>query len=199
MPRTPEQFEQMREESRERILSSALELFADKGFSSTSVRSLAARAGVSQGLLYNYFDSKLDLLRAIFARGAEEVDETFAAAEAATPSESLAVLVRAAFEAVRHNRQFWRLSYQLRMQADVLADVGPEIAARGAAIRSRIEELLDRAGARRASVRATLLFAAIDGAAQHYVLAPEGYPLDAVAEELILRFVPSTGTTGEAR
>lgn len=198
MPRTPEQFEQIRAESREKILSSALELFAERGFSATSVRSLAERAGVSLGLLYNYFDGKLDLLRAIFARGSEEVDETFAAAEAAAPSESLMVLVRAAFETVRRNRQFWKLSYQLRMQADVLADIGPEIAARGAAIRSRIEELLVQTGARDASLRATLLFAAIDGVAQHYVLDPEHYPLDAVTEDLILLLVPSEGLPEEA-
>lgn len=194
MPRTPEQFEQIRTESREKILTSALELFAERGFSTTSVRSLAERAGVSLGLLYNYFDGKLDLLRAILARGSEEVDETFAAAEAAPPSESLTVLVRAAFETVRQNRQFWKLSYQLRMQADV----GPEIAARGAAIRNRIEELLAQSGARDARLRAALLFAAIDGVAQHYVLDPEHYPLDAVAEDLILLLAPSAGLPVEA-
>lgn len=198
MPRTPEQFEQIREESRERILSGALELFAERGFSGTSVRSLAERAGVSQGLLYNYFDGKLDLLRAIFERGYREVDRTFMAAEDATPSEALGVLVRQAFEAVRHNRLFWKLSYQIRMQAEVLADVGPEITARATAIRGRIEELLLQVGAPDARPRAALLFAAIDGVSQHYVLDPEGYPLDAVAAEVIRRLVPSAELTGEA-
>lgn len=181
----------MREESRENILDSALELFARHGFQGTSVRNLAEHAGVSQGLLYNYFESKQALLRAIFERGSAQVRETFEAAEAAAPVESLAVLVRAAFASVRRNREFWQLSYQLRMQPDVLADVGPAIVDRGREIRARIEELLRRAGAPHAGVRATLLFAAIDGVAQHYVLDPERYPIDEVASDMIRSLVPT--------
>jgi AcrR family transcriptional regulator len=75
-PRTSEQFEEMRRESRERILRSALALFARRGFANTSVRLLAEEAGVSQGLLYNYFDGKHELLRAIFARSMEGVQRT---------------------------------------------------------------------------------------------------------------------------
>lgn len=181
----------MREESRARILDSALTLFSRDGFAATSVRALAKHAGVSQGLLYNYFESKRELLRAIFERGLADVNETFEAAEAAAPSEALAVLIRAAFEGVRGNPDFWKLTYQIRMQPDVLADVGPEIAARGREIRGRIEKLLERMGAADAAVRATLLFAAIDGAAQHYVLEPEEYPLDAVASDLIRGLIPT--------
>lgn len=191
MPRSPEELERIREESRSKILDSALELFARRGFGATSVRMLSKHAGVSQGLLYNYFPGKRELLGAIFERGTAEVNETLAAAEAAAPSEALAVLVEAAFEAVRANPDFWKLTYQVRMQADVLADVGPEIAARGRRIRGRLEELLVRSGADDAPVRATVLFAAIDGAAQHYVLDPGGYPLDDVASSMIRSLVPS--------
>lgn len=195
MPRTPEEFERIRAESREKILDSALELFARHGFAGTPVRTIAESAGVSQGLLYNYFEGKAGLLRAIFERGSVEVRGTLEAAEAARPSEALAVLVRAAFDAVRRNREFWKLTYQLRMQPDVMADVGPEIVARAGRIRRRIEELLERAGIENAGVRATLLFAAVDGTAQHYVLDPDRYPLDAVASELIERLgAPGDGS-----
>lgn len=190
MPRSPEAFGRMREESRERILDSALTLFAERGFARSSIRMLADRAGVSQGLLYNYFAGKHELLREIMARGSEEVDRTFREAEAAAPSESLAVLIGAALAAVRSNPTFWRLSYQIRMQAEVLADVGPELVERASSIRSRIEELLEASGVGDAAARASLVFGAIDGVAQHYVLDPEGYPLDEVASEMVRRLVP---------
>jgi hypothetical protein len=35
------------------------------------------------------------------------------------------------------------------------------------------------------------LFAAIDGAAQHWVLDPDGYPLDAVGAEIVRLFAPA--------
>jgi AcrR family transcriptional regulator len=42
----------------ERILQAAVELFGAKGFAATSVRALAAAAGVSPGLVIHYFGSK---------------------------------------------------------------------------------------------------------------------------------------------
>lgn len=57
-------------------MASALELFAEHGFGSTSVKAIAQRAGVSPGLIYTYFPSKDDLLRAVFERGVEEVFAT---------------------------------------------------------------------------------------------------------------------------
>lgn len=72
MPRTQEQFEQMREASRAKILRAALHVFAKRGFHSATMASIAERAGVATGLLYNYFKSKDDLLAEILeqAKGA---------------------------------------------------------------------------------------------------------------------------------
>jgi AcrR family transcriptional regulator len=189
MPRTPEQFQDMRDGSRERILRSALALFARHGFARTSVRMIAEEAGISQGLLYNYYDGKGALLRAIFERSMEEVRADLDVAGAGSPEEGLALLIRSAFDTLRANPDFWRLSYGVRMQPEVLADLGAEVAAWSHAIVDRIEALLRQAGAGDPGARARVVFAAIDGAAQHWVLDPDGYPLDRVAEEMI-RLLP---------
>lgn len=192
MPRSPEQFGRIREESRERILAAALRLFAHAGYEATPVRSIAAEAGVAQGLLYNYFAGKEALLHAIFARSMERVQSTFeAAAGASTPEEGVGVLVRSAFRTVREHQEFWRLSYQLRMQPEVLTGLGEAVHGWSAAIVARLETLLHEAAAPGAGVAARALFAAIDGAAQHFVLDPERYPLDAVADEIVRRFAPA--------
>jgi AcrR family transcriptional regulator len=47
---------------RQEILQAAAELFAEKGYQRTSVREIAARAGIAPGTIYLYFDSKGDLL-----------------------------------------------------------------------------------------------------------------------------------------
>jgi AcrR family transcriptional regulator len=191
MPRSDEQFERMRDQSRERILRSALTLFARHGFANTSVRMIAEEAGVSQGLPYNYFDGKQALLRAIFERSMEEVQEDLTAASgAASPERSLALLIRSAFQTLRASTDFWRLSYQVRMQPEVLAGLGEQVAAWAAAIPAQIEALLRRGGSADAGAQARVVFAAIDGAAQHYVLDPDRYPLDRVAEQMIRLFAP---------
>ena len=51
--------------ARQRLLETATELFADKGYAGTSVREIVERAGVSKPVLYYYFKSKEGLFYAI--------------------------------------------------------------------------------------------------------------------------------------
>ncbi len=57
------------------ILDAAIYLFADEGFHNVSTRKIAARAGVSEGTLFNYFGSKNELMRAILGRIYEELTD----------------------------------------------------------------------------------------------------------------------------
>ncbi|NWG20684.1 MAG: TetR/AcrR family transcriptional regulator, partial [Chloroflexi bacterium] len=142
-----------------------------------------------QGLLYSHFASKDDLLRAIFQQSVQNVFESFALAEEGDPSRSLvARIIVAAFAVLRANRDFWRLSYGVRMQQPVLAVLGPELSDWTASIRTTMERALRQSGVARPEIEAAILFATIDGVAQHYVLDPEHYPLDAVVEALTLRY-----------
>ena len=47
------------------LLDAALDLFVEKGFAATRVEEVAARAGVSKGTLFLYFQSKEDLFKAV--------------------------------------------------------------------------------------------------------------------------------------
>ena len=53
-----------------RVLQAAIDLFAEKGYASTSVREIVALAGVTKPVLYYYFENKEGLLRAILDRAA---------------------------------------------------------------------------------------------------------------------------------
>lgn len=53
--------EKMKEEKRELILKEALKHFAAKGFFATKIKDIAEGAGIAQGLVYNYFESKEDI------------------------------------------------------------------------------------------------------------------------------------------
>ena len=57
--------------ARQRLLETATELFADKGYAGTSVREIVNRAGVSKPVLYYYFKSKEGLFYAILEWAAE--------------------------------------------------------------------------------------------------------------------------------
>lgn len=51
---------------RQLILEAALDVFAEQGFEGATTKEIAARAGVTHGLIYFYFSSKEDLFQAVF-------------------------------------------------------------------------------------------------------------------------------------
>ena len=55
----------MTADTRERILRAAMELFWEKGYQSTSMADLFARAGINSGSLYHFFPGKQDVLVAV--------------------------------------------------------------------------------------------------------------------------------------
>ena len=50
------------EERRGQILRAAVKLFSDKGYYTTTISQIAREAGVSTGLIYQYFGDKDDIL-----------------------------------------------------------------------------------------------------------------------------------------
>lgn len=59
--------------SREEILKASRELIRQEGWSAISIRSVAAACGVSVGSIYNYFDSKTELVSATVESVWEEI------------------------------------------------------------------------------------------------------------------------------
>jgi AcrR family transcriptional regulator len=60
--------QQLIEARHKQILDAAASMFAEKGFHRATTRDIANRAGVAEGTIYNYFDSKNDLLIGIMMR-----------------------------------------------------------------------------------------------------------------------------------
>ncbi len=189
MPRTLEQNQRRRAETRARLLDSAMTLFAQHGYRETSVKMIAEHAGVAQGLLYNYFDGKEGLLVALFEESMSQVRASFAAADDPTDGRSpIEKLIRASFAIVRENLRFWQLSYSVRSQAAVLSGLGDQLHAWTDAIRQALEAYFRGSGAEQPEIEAAILFAVIDGVSQHFAIDPARYPLDAVEEALVRRY-----------
>lgn len=61
----PKLSKEKKDERRDYILDVAFELFAEKGYASTSIRDIMKKADISKGGIYVYFSSKLEILLAI--------------------------------------------------------------------------------------------------------------------------------------
>lgn len=77
------QREEQKQRTRARILAAARKLFDDPGYELTTVRMIAAEAGVAVGSVFTTFASKEDLLLAICTEGFNEIADTVSARLAA--------------------------------------------------------------------------------------------------------------------
>jgi AcrR family transcriptional regulator len=110
MPRTKEQFEDMRYKSKNLIIDVATKLFANRGYHSTSMNRIAKEAGVAIGLTYNYFTSKEDLLKAIMVKSMDTYNEHMMEISGeAMDNNDLPALIEAAYVGVCSETETWLL------------------------------------------------------------------------------------------
>lgn len=83
----------------EKIQSAALKLFIMKGITGTTTKEIARKAGVSEGTIYNYFESKGDLAYKLFVRHMDRFRDvlTESTSSAEGPARKLAAAVRSFF------------------------------------------------------------------------------------------------------
>ena len=101
-----------RGEARERIVTAAVEAFAEKGFEAASTRDIARRAGTDQGLVTYHFPSKDLLWRAaadrLFGVLGESLDDHLPTREQADPRERVREAIRAYVRWVAEHPEFFR-------------------------------------------------------------------------------------------
>ncbi|UOQ46355.1 TetR/AcrR family transcriptional regulator [Halobacillus salinarum] len=61
-----------KQETREAIVQIAKQLFFEKGYDETTTEEIASKADIASGTLFNYFDTKADLLVEVFSEGLDE-------------------------------------------------------------------------------------------------------------------------------
>jgi AcrR family transcriptional regulator len=66
-----------KENTKRAILREALKLFAEKGFYRTTTKAISKRAGIAEGTLFNYFQTKEDLALYFFERELDAVIEWY--------------------------------------------------------------------------------------------------------------------------
>jgi AcrR family transcriptional regulator len=66
---------------REQILDAARKLIARHGFEATSTKAIAAEAGVPSGLVFYYFETKDDLIEALFSEKPRLVEDAIRIAQ----------------------------------------------------------------------------------------------------------------------
>ncbi|MEV0109547.1 TetR/AcrR family transcriptional regulator [Nocardia sp. NPDC050799] len=173
---------QSRALTRERLIASARELFAERGVNGTSVEQIAERAGYSRGAFYGNFSDKYDVLRALLLertrseeREVRDLGSTFEEA-----GEQLRAWNR---ERAQHLPEWLSLRLELVLQAIRDPQSRPLVAERDRYARSLIAEGVARnkPGAD-AEFLALIIHALEDGLLIQYILDPDNVPADIVVQ-----------------
>jgi AcrR family transcriptional regulator len=101
-----------REATRARIVASARELFAERGYARVSTSQVLERAAVSRGGLYHHFDGKLALFRAVWEELEDETVERVVArlGDVTDPFDALVAGAEAYFDLCAEWREFQAIS-----------------------------------------------------------------------------------------
>lgn len=175
--------------TRDRLIEAVAVVAARDGLEAASVKTIAAEAGVTPGLLHYHFPSKEALMEAALRRVLEEYLDVVRAQREKTPPHALIdAMFQEAQAAIRAKADHFRL--RLAFAAKALSD--PALAAvfrelNDAAVEENAKTIALARGAKRVSARDRALAATLKSAFDGLVLAAlttPGFPLDAAAKIL---------------
>lgn len=185
-PRTSDQFETIRREKSKLILDTALELFAEKGFHQTSISDISKRAGISKGLLYNYFESKEDVLRSIIQIGYDTAYSNLDLnGDHSLARDEFVHFLRITFQSVRENPKFWKLYSALVMQPGIQDLVMAEYSNKAQDIQKLFFDFVKTSGSISPENDLIAISSLIKGAHLILITAPDFFPLGQFEETII--------------
>lgn len=188
-PRTKQQFEEIRETSRNKILSVTLELFAQTGYKETSVSKIAEKAGISKGLMYNYFKNKEELLEAVVLDGFTKITElNYSMKKEEKPVEKLKEIIDDTLDSLFENLSYWQLYMALLVQPQVQKKFENKFYEFREMLVTPMVEIFKRLGSNNPELDAFLLGMHFDGIALNFVAAPDDFPIEGIKQQLFERY-----------
>jgi len=189
MPRTKEQFEEIRNKTNHKIIESALVLFAEKGFKGTSINDISKAAGISKGLAYNYYNSKNDLMIAVFSLLKEEIGSMFMAMEETDdPFEKLKIIINLTCKNLKKDEKFWRLYMNFAFQPVVQEVAGEFMSDFLAEAFKAMEKIFKDIGVKNPKEESKIFGAILDGVGFHYIFDRGNYPLEKMRKFLLKKY-----------
>jgi AcrR family transcriptional regulator len=184
-PRRPEQFEAIREKSREKILAAALELFGNKGYDATSIESIAKKAGISKGLIYNYFESKKSILLAIFGDAMKMGEDMIAGQiNVKNPLLRKKAIIEMTFDMISERPEYMKLLTVMALQPGVMAET-KEFTKNAYKKSEEWGQIITGKGKKEALIESLMIGALMDGITLNFIMYGERYPLKELKKEII--------------
>ncbi len=173
----------MREQRKAAIMQAGLELFAQYSIESTSIAMIAKHAGISKGLMYNYFESKEALIVAVVSKGMDEFVKITPQIENGTLTrEQLEEYLDFTIDILVKNISYWKLYFSVLMQPSVMKLVESQLMETIMPVIMMMSNYYENKGYTNPMAHAMLLGATLDGISLNYMVDPEQFPLQDIKE-----------------
>lgn len=176
----------MRESARKKILDAALELFAAEGYHRASISQIARKAGVSKGLMYNYFASKEELLRAIIFSGIESLTFSFDPDhDGVLTKEEMGHFIRESFRMVKEHPAYWKLYFLVMYQSPAVQLFQNELSDVLGKYLNQIENYFSSQKVENPYIEARLFGSLLDGVCINFLHDKDNFPIDEIRDKII--------------
>jgi len=185
-PRTSEKYIEIRATSKQKIMDVTLELFANEGYFQTSISTIAKKAGISKGLMYNYFESKDELLKAIVFSGMDSLIQFFDTnQDGILTRDELLEFISNSIANIKENIVYWKLYFSLMVQPNVMKLFKNELIAMIDPFFKMLYIYFESEGYDDPNAEVRFFQSLLDGVGLSYVSDPDNYPIDGVEKKII--------------
>jgi len=174
------------QKGKQKLYEAAMKLFESQGYFATTVEQITVEAGVSKGLVYNYFKSKEELLAGLIS---ETTDEMESVAEMLNPNipveKSLSQFIDNYFNYLKAEKRFLKLQLTLMVMPELKEIVNKPLQQRAKLLLKILNDWFKNANISHPENKARLFLAMLDGIALHYLTVYNQYPLKSMKLQLI--------------
>lgn len=179
--------------SKEKILFTAMKLFASNGFHKTTAAHIAKACHISHGLLFYHFKSKEGLLQAIVdfsvhkIKGILSIEDVPLIAGSAS-SKQLEQIIRKYRVSLVEDREFWELYHSLVFQPDLKENAAQQLIRAFDDHRKQLIHFFEQLGYLSATDTMLQFEAMRSGITIAYIMYGPSYPVDKLFKNLVERF-----------
>ena len=192
MPRTAEQFKEIRTDRKKAILDAALHVFSEQGYHNASIIEVSKEAGISKGLMYNYFDSKEELLDILLG---SFLDDEMSAVKKVLKKPltgfTMIEFIKLNTQILKAKLKQWKLYFSLVTQPEVIKILQDRFSEENIFITQKIMEFFKQKGDKNSEMTFTLFSTTIVGLKMSYIMDSENYPIEKIEELIIKQFITS--------
>jgi AcrR family transcriptional regulator len=182
-------------DKKQQIIDVAIKLFATQGYENTPISIICEQSKVSKGLVFHHFKNKEGLLREVFLRMAQIIEEVDDSAdlvnEDLTAKDRLVSHLDKIFLLMTsaEHKLYYQFDFQVLSQPALrilLKDLFDE---RYKLMMESFQSILGEIPSANSFVDSHMLIAELDGIALNYLFAEDDYPLEEIKQRFINKYI----------